>query len=133
MSPVCASTEACLVGIDAASNALDRHLANTCATDFVVCGRVQSLLIVVDCLNDTTKSAAFLRDSNHSLALDTEDVKAVTSPVGSDIGEDDAEADQWDDVGNAGAGSIGDSALDWGEDSSTRNTCGEVSISNLVS
>merc|ERR1712151_1233119 len=49
-------------------------------------------------------------------------MKAVTSPVGSDIGEDDAEADQWDDVGNGGAGSIGDSALDWGEDSSTRNT-----------
>ena len=118
--------------IDASSNALDRrHLANTCATNLVVCGRVQSLLIVVDCLNNTTKSAAFLRDSDHSLALDAEDVEAVASPVESDVGKDDAEADQWDNVRNAGARGIGNGALNRREDSSTRDTCGEVSIQNL--
>lgn len=132
MFAVQAPTETILVSIDASSNALDRHLPNTCATDFVACGRVQSLLIVVDGLNNTTKSATFLRDSNHSLALDTEDMEAVTSPVGGDIGEDDAEADHWNDVGSAGVYGISNSGLNWREDSSTRNTYGEVSIQNLI-
>merc|ERR1711933_374838 len=103
MSAVQAPAEISLVGIDASSNALDRrHLANTCATDLVVSGRVQSLLVIVDGLNNTTDSATFLRDSNHSLALDAKDVEAVASQVGRDVGEDDAEADHWDDVGSAG-------------------------------
>lgn len=120
------------MGIDATSNALNSHSANTCATDLFVCGRVQSLCIVVHRLNNAAKSTTFKRGSNHRLGLNAKDVEAVASPVESDVCQDDAEADQWYDIGNAGVGSIGDGALDRREDSSTRNTCSEVSIQNLV-
>lgn len=73
-------------------------------------------------LDDTAQRAT------HGLALDDIDVlgahddHAVAEPVEGDVAEDVHEADERDDIRDAGAGRVGDGALDRGEDGTAGNT-----------
>jgi len=76
----------------------------------------------VDGLDNTADGSTLHGDGNDALALDAHDVATTGDPVIARVGEDYAEAEQGDDVGNAGVGGIGDGGLDGREDSSTRDT-----------
>ena len=111
-----------LLEVDTASGALDADSADGAPADVLDSGDGESLLIVVDGRDDTTDSTALNRSGNDCIALDAEDVEAVADPVEAGVSEDEDEADEGNDVGDAGVGSIGDGSLDWGEDGTSRDT-----------
>lgn len=76
----------------------------------------EALLVVVDGLDDTAESTTLERGGNNLLALDAKDVHTVADPVHGDIGEDDNETHERDDVGDTGVGCVGDSSLNRWED-----------------
>ena len=111
-----------LLEVDTASGALDADSANGAPTDILDSGDGQPLLVVVDGRDNTTDGTALHGGGNDGLALDAEDVEAVADPVEAGVSEDEDEAHEGDDVGDAGVGSIGDGSLDWGEDSASGDT-----------
>ena len=111
-----------LLEVDTASGALDADSADGAPADVLDSGDGESLLVVVDGRNDTTDSTALNGSGNDCIALDAEDVEAVADPVEAGVSENEDEADEGDDVGDAGVGSIGDGSLDWGEDGTSRDT-----------
>lgn len=54
--------------------------------------------------------------------LDTHDMAAMSEPMEEGVAKDIDESNEWDNVGDTCASSVGDRALDRGEDCSTRNT-----------
>jgi hypothetical protein len=108
--------------VDTAGGALDADGADGASADVLDSGDGESLLVVVDSLDNTADSTTLHGGGDDTLALDAEDVESVTDPVEGGVGEDDAEADEGDDVGDAGVGSISDRSLDRREDSSAGNT-----------
>lgn len=111
-----------LLEVDTASGALDADGADGAPANVLDSGDGESLLVVVDSRNDTTDSTALHRGGNDGFALDAEDVEAVADPVEAGVSENEDETDEGDDVGDAGVGSISDGGLDWGEDSTSRDT-----------
>lgn len=92
-----------------------------------MCRDGQSLLVVVSGGDRAADSGSLKRYSDHGFALDADDVEAVGDPRVGDVGEDDAEADKRDNVGDAGGGLVGNCALNRGEDGSAGDTLGVVS------
>lgn len=73
-------------------------------------------------LDNTSNSTALERGSDDLLALDAEDVEAVSSPVVGHIGEHNNEANCGNNVGDPGVDVGGNSTLDWWEDGTARDT-----------
>lgn len=111
-----------LLEVDTASGALDADGADGAPADVLDSGDGEPLLVVVDSRDDTTNSTALNGSGNDCIALDAEDVEAVADPVEAGVSENEDEADEGDDVGDAGVGSIGDGSLNWGEDGTSRDT-----------
>jgi len=103
--------------VDTASGALDADSANGAPADVLNSGDGKSLLVVVDSLDNTANSTTLHGGGNDGLALDAENVEAVACPVEGGVAEDEAEANEGDNVGDAGVGGISDGGLDWREDS----------------
>lgn len=108
--------------VDTASGALDADSADGAPADVLDGGDGESLLVVVDGRNDTADGTALHGGGNDGFALDAEDVEAVADPVEAGVSENEGEADEGDDIGDAGVGSIGDGGLDWGEYSASGDT-----------
>jgi hypothetical protein len=108
--------------VDTASGALDADGADGRSADVLNGGDGESLLVVVDSRNDTANGTALHGSGNDGVALDAEDGEAVAHPVEGSVCEDEAEANERDDVGDAGVGGIGDGGLDRGEDSTSGDT-----------
>ena len=108
--------------VDTASGTLDADSADGAPAD-VLDGRDRHpLLVVVDGLHDAADGAALDGNGEHGLALDAHDVAAVGDPVVGGVGEDDGEAEEGDDVGDAGVGGVSDGGLDGREDCCARDT-----------
>lgn len=108
-----------LVLVDSTSDSLNANSADRATSDILDSRNRETLLVVVSSGNRTAKSTAFKRGRNDIFALDAENVEAMHHPVSGNIGKNDAEADEWDHVGDTSVSCISDSALDWRENSST--------------
>jgi hypothetical protein len=108
--------------VNTASSALDAGSANRGPANVLNGADRESLLVVVDGLDDAADGSAFHGDGDDGLALDAKDVEAVARPVEAGVGEDNAEADEGDHVGDAGVDGVGDGGLDWGEDGAAGDT-----------
>ena len=105
-----------LILVNSTSDTLHAHSTNRAASNVLHSRNRKSLLIIVSRGDRATKRTALERSRNDVLALDTEDVETVAYPVRCNVAQDNAEADQWNDVRDTCVCCIGDSALDWRED-----------------
>ena len=103
--------------VDTASGTLDADSADGAPADVLNGGDGKPLLVVVDSLDNTADCTALHGGGDDGIALDAEDVEAVAGPVEGGVAKDEAEANEGNDVGDAGVGGISDGGLDWGEDS----------------
>ena len=73
-------------------------------------------------LDDSTANNGTTVDGSSRFDLWTHDPHAALHPGVDGEGEDNNESDKWNDVGNAGVGSVGNGTLDWWEDGTTGDT-----------
>lgn len=109
-----------MIGLDvvSAGDGVDRSTCEAGTTDLLDLHGRETLLVVVDGLDGSTKSTTLECAGDNVLALHAHDVHAVAEPVRCAVAEDDDESDHRYEVRNTGGGSISDSTLDRGEDSS---------------
>ena len=105
--------------VDSTSNTLYAHSTNRATSNVLNSRDRETLLIIVSSRDSATERTALEGGSDDVLALDTKDVETMAYPVCRNIAQNDAEADQWDNVGDTGVCCVSNSALNWREDGAT--------------
>jgi hypothetical protein len=103
------------------SHRVDSGASQAGAADLLDLGDRKTLLVVMDGLDSAAYGTTLERGRDDVLALDSEDVEAVSDPMGCDIGQHNDESNHGNEVRDACACGIGDGTLDRREDGSSRH------------